>query len=90
MADAVTQPIVDAASQVVSPVATMGFGAREAADAWRMSQQSLADDEPLDVNMQQVIVRSQALTVDMAGKSFEANNDVRQKLQDRLMLKPVT
>lgn len=82
------QPIVDAGTQVGTPIATMGFGARESADTTRQAQQMEADDAPLDVNMNAIMARSQALTVDALGKSFAANEDMRQKLQDRLLLKP--
>lgn len=83
-------PIVDAGTQVGTPVATMGFGAREDADTTRQAQHMEANDAPLDVNLNAIVAREQALTFTSAGQMFASNNDVRQKLQDRLMLKPTT
>ena len=37
-------------SQIVTPVATLGFGARESADETRQAQQSVSNDAPTDVN----------------------------------------
>lgn len=82
--------MVDAGSQINTPVATLGFGAREQADSRRQAGFMDADDTPLDVNLNAVVAREQALTFSSAGQMFAANNDVRQKLQDRLMLKPIT
>lgn len=81
------QPIVDAGTQVGTPVATMGFGAREAADAARQAQFTEADDVPTDVNMNAIVARSQALTIDIAGKEFTANSDFREKIQERYLAK---
>ena len=86
---AADNPIVDSGTQVGTPIATMGFGAREQADETRQASHTLANDVELDVNMNAVVARDQALTFTAAGQMFAANNDVRQKLQDRLMLKPV-
>ena len=86
-AGTVENPIVDAGTQVGTPVATMGFGARESADETRQAQQSVSNDAPTDVNMNAIVARSQALTFDVAGKNFEANGDFRQKLQDRVLAK---
>ena len=83
-------PLVDAGTQVSTPIATMGFGAREDADSTRQAQHQMANDEPTDVNMNAVVAREQALTFTAAGQMFTSNNDVRQKLQDRLMLKAVS
>lgn len=69
-------------SQIVTPVATLGFGARESADETRQAQQSVSNDAPTDVNMNAIVARSQALTFDIAGKNFEANGDLRQKIAD--------
>lgn len=79
--------ITAGAAQTDTPIATMGFGAREDADSTRQAQHAVANDAPVDVNFNAIIARSQALTVDMLGKSFEANSDVRQKLQDRILAK---
>lgn len=78
-------PIVNAGTQVGTPVATMGFGARESADETRQAQQSVSNDAPTDVNPNAIIARSQALTVDVLGKNFEANADRRNKLADHFM-----
>jgi hypothetical protein len=80
-------PMVDAGSQVSTPVGTMGFGARESADETRQAQQQLANDAPVDVNMNAIVAREQALTFTVAGQSFAANQDVRQKIQDRMLAK---
>lgn len=78
------QPAVPSDSaQTATPIATMGFGAREAADARRQSQFSEAADAPVDVNMNAAVARSQALTIDALGKSFAANEDLRQKYADK-------
>lgn len=42
----------------------------------------LANDAPVDVNMNAIIARSQALTVDIAGKAFQSNADRRDKMTD--------
>lgn len=83
------QPLIDAGTQVGTPVATMGFGARESADETRQAQQSISNDAPTDVNMNAIVAREQALTFTIAGQSFQANQDFRQKLQDRMLMKPV-
>lgn len=61
------------------------FGPGASADETRQSQQAQANDVPTDVNMNAVVGRSQALTVDMAGKSFTANMDRRDKIADIIM-----
>lgn len=72
-----------------TPPATYGFGPREDADTTRQAQHSVSNDAPTDVNMNAIIARSQALTFDALGKSFAANEDFRQKLQDRLLAKAI-
>ena len=67
------QPVVDAGTQVGTPVATMGFGARESADETRQAQQSISNDAPTDVNMNATVAREQASTLTLMGKNFEAN-----------------
>lgn len=69
------------------PGSTYGFGPRESADETRQAQHALANDAPVDVNFNAIVARSQALTVDAIGKNFEANGDLRQKLQDRILAK---
>lgn len=86
-AGTVGNPIVDAGTQVGTPVATMGFGAREDADETRQAQHMEANDAPVDVNLNAIVARSQALTFDALGKSFTANEDFRQKVQDRFLAK---
>ncbi len=82
MADeAVKQPMVDAASQVATPVATMGFGSREAADAWRMAQQTQSDDSPMDVNANAFVQKSQILTFDVLGKEFAGGMKIRDMVE---------
>lgn len=69
----VGNPIVDAGTQVGTPVATMGFGARESADETRQAQQSVSNDAPTDVNMNAIVAREQAGTLTLMGKNFEAS-----------------
>ena len=78
-------PIVDGASQVATPVASMGFGAREQADETRQSSHGVLNDAQLDVNMNSIVAREQALTFTSAGQMFTSNNDTRQKLQDQFL-----
>ena len=87
MADSTS--VVDSAAQTMTPMATLGFGARESADETRQAQQQVANDAPVDVNFNALVCRSQALTVDALGKSFVSNEDFRQKLQDRYLAKVV-
>lgn len=79
------QPIVDAGTQVGTPVATMGFGAREQADETRQASQGILNDAMLDVSMQMVIVREQAGTFTLMGKNFEASAARLQMLQERFL-----
>ena len=76
------QPVVDAGTQAGTPLATMGFGAREDADSTRQAQHQMANDEPTDVNFNAIVARSQALTFDVIGKEFGSNSDIRQKTAD--------
>lgn len=79
------QPVVDAGTQVGTPVATMGFGARESADETRQAQQSFSNDTPTDCNFNAIVARSQATTIDAMGKTFASNDDFRQKIQDQFL-----
>lgn len=63
---------------------TRAFGPVEQADETRQAAQGILNDAELDVNFQQVIVRSQALTVDVLGKAWASNTDRREKLFDQL------
>ena len=65
------------------------FGPNVDADATRQAQHQFANDMPVDVNFNAVVARSQALTVDVLGKSFSANSDRRDKIADMGMPKPV-
>ena len=76
------QPIVDAGTQLGTPVATMGFGAREQADETRQAQQRNANDAIADVQMNDLFSRSQGITLDVLGKAFVENHDARQKISD--------
>lgn len=58
------------------------FGPHVDADATRQAQHQFANDMPVDVNFNAVVARSQALTVDVLGKSFTANTDRRDKRAD--------
>lgn len=78
------------AVQDQTPQHSQAFGAAEDADATRQAQHSQSNDSPTDVNMNAVVARSQALTVDIAGKSFTANQDRRDKIADILMNKAIT
>ena len=62
---------------------TYGFGPRESADETRQAQQQIANDVPADVNFNAIVARSQALTVDLAGKGFTAAQERRQILADQ-------
>ncbi len=58
------------------------YGPNANADETRQAQHSNSNDAPTDVNFNAVVARSQALTVDIAGKDYEANADLRQKYAD--------
>ena len=72
--------------QDTTPDATKGFGARESADETRQAQHTVSNDAPTDVNFNAVAARSQALTVDIAGKNYEAAADRRTIIADALLL----
>jgi len=71
------------------PPPSSGFGAAESADETRQAQQTVSNDAPTDVNMNAIIARSQALTVNIAGKNFEANADRRNKIFDHMAPKVI-
>lgn len=58
------------------------YGPNANSDETRQAQHMEANDAPLDVNLNAIVARSQALTFDIAGKNFEANSDLRQKYAD--------
>lgn len=60
------------------------YGPGEGTDDTRQAQQAMANDMPVDLNINAIVARSQALTVDGLGKLFVANNDRREKLFDQL------
>ena len=64
------------------------YGPVENADDTRQAQHSQANDVPTDVNMNAIMARSQALTVDIAGKMHTSNSDRRDKLFDQMATKP--
>lgn len=87
MAGETVDPVAHGGSQDDTPVASKGFGPREDADETRQAQHQMANDEPTDVNFNAIVARSQALTVDVAGKEFAANSDFRDKVQARYLAK---
>ena len=58
------------------------YGPNALADETRQAQMVVANDAPVDVNLNAVVARSQTLTFDIAGKNYEANGDLRQKVAD--------
>lgn len=54
----------------------------------RQAAHTLSNDQPVDVNFNAVVSRSQALTVDLAGKGFQAAQERRQILADAAIGKP--
>lgn len=70
-----------------TPEHSEGFGAAEQADDTRQAQHGFANDTPTDVNFNAVVARSQALTVDIAGKNYEAAADRRTIIADQQMAK---
>lgn len=80
MADPITDP-----SFQPTPPATLGYGPREQADETRQAAQGVLNDVQLDVVMQQVMVRSQALTVDVIGKDFATGHKRLDMLQERFI-----
>lgn len=63
------------------------FGPLENADETRQAQQTRSNDSPTDVNTNAVIARSQALTIDIAGKNYTAAADRRTILADQFLAK---
>lgn len=68
-----------------TPPSTLGFGAREQADETRQASQTFANDTPTDVNFNAIAARSQALTVNLAGKSYELGHTRLQMIQERFI-----
>ena len=71
-------------AKAMGPAASTGFGPREVADAFRMSQQKTADDAISDVDMNSVFGREQANTLVLMGKNFEAGAGRRNNLFDHM------
>lgn len=65
---------------------TRGFGPVENNDDTRQAQHSMSNDAPTDVNLNAVVGRSQALTVDALGKGFAAAQERRQIIADHVMI----
>ena len=74
------------AVQDQTPQHSQGFGAAESADETRQAQQQLTNDTPADVNFNAIMARSQGLTVDIAGKNYEAASDRRTIIADALLM----
>jgi len=71
-----------------SPSHSNAFGAAEDADATRQAQHTQANDSPTDVNNNAILARSQALTVDLAGKEFGAAAARRTIIADQALSGP--
>jgi hypothetical protein len=69
----------------LTPEHSEGFGPAENSDDTRQAQHSVSNDAPTDVNFNAIVARSQALTVDIAGKSFQAASDRRTIMADKGM-----
>ena len=61
------------------------YGPGVNADETRQAQHVAANDTPVDVNMNAVVARSQALTVDIAGKGFVAEERRLQIIANQLL-----
>lgn len=64
---------------------TGGFPIGASTSESLQSQQVMGNDVPIDVNPNAIYARSQALTVDLAGKNFAAAADRRTILADAAM-----
>lgn len=61
------------------------FGATEDADSTRQAQHTRSNDTPTDVNFNAIVARSQELTVETAGRNYEAGAARRSDLADIIM-----
>lgn len=77
-----SEPQTDMDTNRMSP-----FGPGASADETRQAQHSYSNDTPTDVNMNAIVARSQALTVDIAGKNYEAGADRRRIIADQMLTK---
>lgn len=66
------------------------YGPGANADETRQAQHMAANDTPVDVNLNAITARSQALTVDVLGKAWTANQDRREKIADHAMGKQIS
>lgn len=67
------------------------YGPGVNADETRQAQHDRSNDSPTDVNSNAALARSQALTIDLAGKGFVASQERRQIIADRdLIISKVT
>lgn len=64
---------------------TGGYPHDANADETRQAQQGVLNDVPVDLNHNAITARSQALTVDIAGKGFVAAQERRQIIADQMM-----
>lgn len=64
-------------NEAQAPNRTGPFSPSDNADETRQAQHSFTNDTPTDVNFNAIVARSQALTVDMAGKNYEAEANLR-------------
>lgn len=86
MADPTTnQGVIDALA--AGPGATYGYGPRENIDDTRQAQHMEANDAPVDINMNAALARVQGQTLAQIGEFSAANQDFRQKVQDRFLSK---
>lgn len=72
--------MADEASTIRTPST---YGPGEGTDDTRQAQQAMANDMPVDVNFNAIVARSQALTIEQAGRAFTANADRREKMFDQ-------
>lgn len=66
------------------------YGPNALADETRQAQMQLANDAPVDVNVNSIIAREQGATLTLMGKNFEANADRRNKIFDAIVHKTIT
>lgn len=66
------------------------YGPNALADETRQAQMALANDAPVDVNVNSIIAREQGATLTLMGKNFEANADRRNKIFDAIVNKTIT
>jgi len=83
MAESVEGSTVVRESRIGAPP-TSTYGAVEATDDTRQAQQTVSNDAPTDINMNAIVARSQALTVDGLGKGFVAAQERRTAVFDAI------